>query len=157
MTSLLRSAAVRVALVTTLLVLALAGCEDRTRNEAKLFLSKVADVDENAPTARRREEIQALKDLVVTTDEIRTAQRACVHAHEALLHAEEEQEGARHALEEAAHRVGTHTALTAADSAAIQANIDASNRDIAEARTSFPTCTRHVDELKRKYGEGSGN
>lgn len=128
------------------------GCEDRSRNEAELFLSRVGDIDENDPLPQRTAEVRALERLVVTTDEVRHAKDTCVHAHASLLRAEAEQSSARDALARATEGQGAAAQLTAADQRAIQASIDASNTAIAEARDSFPACQRAIRDLERRYG-----
>lgn len=140
-------------LVAFLLAFALSapGCGSREENEARLFLDRVATIDDSAPPARRRPQVEALAALPLETDAIRTARDTCVRAHEALLEAEEEQASARGRLSDVTTRAGGGAAVPDDERRAIESAIARSNAALGRARDLLPRCQSEVAALETRH------
>lgn len=142
-----RSAPIAVALV--LVSLALAGCEDRTRNEAMLFLTRYDALDLDAPIEERRAAVAALRDLVLTTEDVISARDSCAQAYEAEIRAEDQHAEATTQLLEASAGGAENVPTEAA--ARIEAAIQSSQEAIEQTRELFPRCEREARALRLRF------
>ncbi len=126
-----------------------AGCEDAERNEAQLLLDRLARVEDDGPVALRRRALDSVGRLGLAAPEVVRVRDACVRAHDALLTAEQEQEGARAALERATAS-GAQLAPDAAER--IAGAIARSDQAIARSRALFPACQDGQRSLALRFG-----
>ena len=136
------------ALISALSATALA-CEDRTRNEAMLFLTRYEALDLDAPLEERRDAVAELRGLVLSTEEVRSARDACVEAYEAEILAEDQHAEATTQLL-AASAGGAETVPTEA-AARIEAAIQQSQEAIERTRELFPRCEREARGLRSRF------
>ncbi len=137
------------------LLLALVGslpscsCNDeRTRNEAMLFLDRFEDVDVDDPLEERRAAIDEIRALALSDEDVLRARDACVQAHDALIEAEDQHASARHQLVEASPG-GAEVPPEVAER--VEHAIDESGRAIERSRELFPRCTREVNALETRF------
>lgn len=142
-----RSAPLSAALA--LLALTLAGCEDRTRNEAMLFLTRYDALDLDAPIDERRAAVTALRDLVLTSEDVVSARDACAEAYEAEIMAEDQHAQATTQLLEASAGGAENVPTEAA--ARIEAAIQSSQEAIERTRELFPRCEREARALRLRF------
>lgn len=139
----------RLALVALAGLLVLSACEDRTRNEAMLFLTRYDALDLDAPLEERREAVADLRGLVLSSQEVISARDACAEAYEAEIRAEDRHAEATAQLLEAsaggAERVPTEAA------ARIEAAIQESQEAIERTRDLFPRCEREARALRTRF------
>jgi hypothetical protein len=134
------------ALILGLLVLA--GCDSQAdaRSEARLLLTQLNAVSDERSLLERATALDALTRLPLKVPAHVHARDACRDAHRALLDAETSQASARKALSEAtAGQPGS--ALSQQSGQAIAAEIDRSNRGLAQAKLQFPACERAMRAL----------
>ncbi|GAB4116559.1 MAG: hypothetical protein OHK0013_50130 [Sandaracinaceae bacterium] len=143
----------RAVLLAALSALALAplttACEDRTRNEAMLFLTRYDALDLDDPIEERRAAVAALRGLVVSSDEVRSARDACADAYEAEIRAEDRHAEATAELLRASGG-GADTVPTEA-AARIEAAIQESQESIERTRELFPRCEREARALRLRF------
>ncbi len=133
-----------------MLVLALPlllACEPDERNDAIIYLDRVARIDLDDSVVDRRRLVQSLASLPLSSPEVQAARDACVEAHQTILTAEELSSAARAALEQyedesqipitARHRIG--------------ADIDRSTRLIERSRPMFDRCHRLTRDLEVRF------
>ena len=148
-----RSASVPFLLPTILLVLGLGlvstACEDRTRNEAMLFLTRYDALDLDAPLEERRTAVASLRGLVLSSDDVRAARDACAEAYEAEIRAEDQHAEATAQLL-GASAGGAETVSTEA-AARIEAAIQESQEAIEQTRELFPRCERQARSLRVRF------
>lgn len=128
---------------------ALAGCEDRTRNEAMLFLTRYDALDLDAPIDERREAVRALRDLVVSSEDVVSARDACAEAYESEIRAEDQHAEATAQLLEASAGGAENVPTEAA--ARIEAAIQSSQEAIERTRELFPRCEREARALRLRF------
>jgi len=136
------------ALVSAVGVVCLA-CEDRTRNEAMLFLTRYEALDLDAPLEERRGAVEDLRGLVLSTEDVRSARDACAEAYEAEILAEDQHAEATAQLL-AASAGGAETVPTEA-AARIEAAIQQSQEAIERTRELFPRCEREARALRSRF------
>jgi hypothetical protein len=136
-------------LVAILTSLPSCACSDeRTRNEAMLFLDRFEDVDVDDPLEDRRAAIEGIRGLTLSDEDVLRARNACVDAHEALIEAEDQHAAARHQLVVASHG-GSEVPPDIARQ--VEDAIDASDQAIERSRELFPRCTREVNALESRF------
>lgn len=134
------------------LVLGLSSCscdDERTRNEAMLFLDRFEDVDVDDPLEERRTAIQSIHDLALTDPTVIAARDTCVTAHEAMIEAEDQHAIANHLFVESSS-AGEHE-VPPEIAAQIDAAITHSDEAIARSRELFPRCNSAVNQLERRF------
>jgi len=141
--------ALRIAPLAVAGALVLSACEDRTRNEAMLFLTRYDALDLDAPLAERRAAVSALRGLVLTSDEVIAARDACADAYEAEIRAEDQHAAATAQLLEASGGGAAQVPTEAA--ARIEAAIQESQEAIALTRELFPRCEREARALRLRF------
>lgn len=144
----MRVSASSLALVLALGVISVA-CEDRTRNEAMLFLTRYEALDLDAPLEERRTTVASLRSLVLSSEEVRSARDACAEAYEAEIVAEDQHAEATAQLL-AASGGGAETVSTEA-AARIEAAIQQSQEAIERTRDLFPRCEREARALRVRF------
>jgi hypothetical protein len=151
-----RFCATSAALCVLGLTLASSGCdnrEQRTRAEARSFLSLYEATDHRAPIAERERKLTQLGQLSISDEAVRKARDGCVQAHRALIHAERENEGAAGKLDKvvAAHLSGEP--LPAVEAESIRARLQAAEGAIADSRKRFERCEEDARGLALRFGE----
>lgn len=122
--------------------------DERTRNEAMLFLDRFEDIDVDDPLEERRTAIEEIRGLALSDEDVLRARNACVEAHDALIEAEDQHATARHELVEASHG-GAEVPPDVAQR--VEHAIDESDRAIERSRELFPRCTREVHALETRF------
>jgi len=143
-----RVPALSLVLITAIALVSLA-CEDRTRNEAMLFLTRYEALDLDAPLEERREAVADLRGLVLSTEDVRSARDACAEAYETEIRAEDQHAEATAQLL-AASAGGAETVPTEA-AARIEAAIQQSQEAIERTRELFPRCEREARSLRSRF------
>ncbi len=133
-------------------VLAL-GCgrEERTRAEARTFLSVYEAIEHGAPLAERERKIVQLQQLSLSDDGVRGARDDCVAAHQALARAEHQHEQAAQQLEKAIAAQPNGEPLPASDTDRIRRGIEQAERSLGDARGRFQRCEEKVRDLSFRY------
>lgn len=114
-----------------------------------LFLTRYEALDMGSPLEERRAAVRRLRELVLTSDEVRAARDACADAYEAEIRAEDRHaEATRQLL--AASAGGAQTIPTEA-AARIEAAIQDSQEAIDRTRELFPRCEREARSLRLRF------
>ncbi len=127
----------------------LVGCEDRTRNEAMIFITRYDALDLDAPIEERREAVTALRGLVLTSADVISARDACAEAYEAEIRAEDQHSEATTQLIQASAGGAENVPTEAA--ARIEAAIQSSQEAIERTRELFPRCEREARALRLRF------
>jgi hypothetical protein len=138
------------------LSLASGGCdsrEQRTRAEARNFLSLYEATDHRAPIAERERKLTQLGQLNLTDETVRKARDGCVQAHRALIHAERENEGAAGKLDKVVAAQLSGEPLPAAEAESIRTRLEAAEGAIADSRKRFERCEEDARGLALRFGE----
>lgn len=123
--------------------------EAQERSEARELLAKLSAVSDESSLRERHAALEALGKLRLSVPSHVAMRDACRAAHQGLLEAESAQISARKALA-AASSDPAGGKLSPAQANAIAADIEQSNRALAEAKGRFPTCERAIRELTTK-------
>lgn len=142
------------ALATAALLLALSSaCGDDEANEARLLIDRIEGLGDPDLDARRQR-VNALMRLPITSPRVQAVHEACVPMHEALLRADEASAEARTAVDE----------LEAGDDSAGARAADALARSesaVIEVRDRRESCEELLAQLRTRYAPrregGSGN
>lgn len=129
----------------------LVACEPDARNDAVIYLDRIARIDLDDPMVDRRRLVQSLASLPLTSPEVQAARDACVEAHQTILSAEERTRAARAAVE----RYEDESQIPITARQRIEADINASNRLIERSGPMFDDCHRLTRDLEVRY-RGSG-
>lgn len=129
-----------------LAVLAL-GCEPDPRNDANLFLDRVARIDLDDPAEERERMVASLASLPLTAAEVMDARDVCVEAHRTILEAETATARAREALAEHPSEAG----IPIPERQRIERDIRESNVAIERSRDMFSNCHRLTRDLELRY------
>lgn len=130
------------------------GCGDReaTQKEARSFMRAYEAVSHKAPVPKRRAALDALRGLILHRPEVKEARDRCVRAHEALLEGEAAQEQAAQALDRALAAAPAGGApLAPATRADIGAELERSEKSLADAKAKFADCEDSYRDLQLRY------
>ena len=129
----------------------LVGCDSQAqeRAEARDLLAKLNAISDESSLSERHSALDALAKLRLRAPAHIAMRDACRAAHQELLEAETAQVSARKALA-AVSRDPSGGTLSPSQARAIAADIEQSNRALAEAKGRFPTCERAMRELTTK-------
>lgn len=135
-----------------MILLGALGCSGKKgeREAAISLLERISALDIEAPSEARARQIDALAQLPLRDPELAHVRDQCVMAHQGLLRAELEQDGARAALEVAAKRHGDG-GIPPAETQAIAARIKRSNQALAEAQQALPDCDQNSRKLVERF------
>ena len=137
--------------VVLLLLLSLALCacnDDRSRNEAMLFLDRYDEFDVDDPLEERRAAINEIRGLALSDEDVLRARDACADAYGALIEAEDLHASARDQLGVATTTDGQ---LPADISHQIETAIEQSGQALERSRSLLPRCTREVHALETRF------
>jgi hypothetical protein len=142
---------VRRALLLLALVISVPSCscnDERTRNEAMLFLDRYEDVDVDDPLEQRRAMIEDLRGLALSDEDVSRARNACVDAYTALIEAEDLHAAASAQVDVVSRSGGDPPPDIQAQ---IEHDIEGSGAAIERSRELLPTCTREVNALETRF------
>ncbi|MFT5356332.1 MAG: hypothetical protein ACI9KE_003555 [Polyangiales bacterium] len=127
------------------------GCGDDEANEARLLIDRIEGLGDPDLDARRQR-VNALMRLPITSPRVQAVHEACVPMHEALLRADEASVEARTAVDE----------LEAGDQRAGERAADALARSesaVLEVRDRRASCEELLAQLRTRYAprRESGN
>jgi hypothetical protein len=146
--------ALRIAAVLILCSLPiLCACDSQAqqeRSEARELLSRLHAVSQDRSFAERGAALDALGGLRLNVPAHIAMRDACRSAHTGLLEAEIAQASARKALAEASANNARGGHLSPQQASGIAAEIEHSNKALADAQSRFPTCERALRELTTK-------
>ena len=129
------------------LALVALGCEPDPRNDANLFLDRVARIDLDDPADQRERMVDSLASLPLSATEVMDARDVCVEAHRTILEAETATSRARAALAEHPSEAG----ISPPERQRIERDIRASNLAIERSRGMFSNCHRLTRDLELRY------
>ncbi len=139
---------------TTLLAAALLGVctlgacgEERAAVEGRKLLEAVDAIAEEGPIGPRREQVERLARLPLSTPALRATRQACLEAHRALLEAEEAQDRARDIVEAARPSDAPFGPRERAEAERWLARADEA---IARSKKAAPRCEEGVARLRLK-------
>jgi hypothetical protein len=138
-------------LLAIALVVSVPACscnDERTRNEAMLFLDRFEEIDLDDPLEERRAAIDDIRGLALSDEDVLRARDMCVEAHDALIEAEDQHAAARHQVV-VASTGGAEIPPDIAEQ--VERAIDESGRAIERSRELFPRCTREVNALEARF------
>jgi hypothetical protein len=122
---------------------------EEAHSQARTLLRALNALSDKHGLAERAAALQALAQLELSEPAVVSARASCRAAHAGLLDAEASQTSARKALELASHSA-SDAGISGASAAAIAAEIEQSNRALAEAKVRFPECERAMRELVKQ-------
>ena len=122
-------------------------CEPDARNDANLFLDRIAHIDLDDPVEERRRRVSSLATLPVEAEQVRTARDACVDAHRTILEAEEASARARAAFEE----YPSEDDIPVIARQRIERDIRSSTEQVERSRGLFSRCHRLTRDLELRY------
>jgi hypothetical protein len=125
--------------------------EGRTRNEALLFLDRYEGIDLDDPLDERKQSIDALAALPLSSAEVAEVRDVCVEAHRTLIRAEEHSAAARADLEHATADGQREEDIPTEVRAQIEAHLQSSNESLALARETLPRCMERVHQLEVRF------
>lgn len=130
-----------------------AACEDRTHNEALLFLDRYDRYDSAMPPDEREQAIHDIEVLAFRVPEIQRVQRLCTESMRSLLSSETKSVEARAELQRANghQQVPDHAAVPREIGARIEQLIEESSSALELARRQVPDCERSIRELRNKH------
>jgi hypothetical protein len=129
------------------------GCDARAaeRSEARSLLKHLNAISDEHSLSERSAALERLRRLQLRVPAHARARDACQSAQLGLLEAETAQATARKSLAAAsAKQQPGGGALSAQDAQVISADIERSNRALAQAKARFPACERATRELLTK-------
>lgn len=143
-------------LLTVLLPLSLAlvACDGRARNEAKLFLDRYAAISKDSPIEQRRAQVEALRALALSVEEVIAARTVCADMQDALIAAEAATTRAQTLLRQHAPETENDTPMAGATANEIEHLIDQSNAAVERARDLLQRCDDQRRRLTLKYDSG---
>lgn len=144
---LLRSARVRRTCTLIALAVSALGCEPDPRNDANLFLDRVARIDLDDPAEQRTRMVDSLATLPLSATEVMDARDVCVDAHRTILEAETATARARAALADHPSEDG----IPVTERQRIERDIRESNLAIERSRGMFSNCHRLTRDLELRY------
>jgi len=127
---------------------ALGACGDDARNDARVYLDRVQQLDLDDPIEERERLVDSLASLPLSAPEVQRARDACVEAHRTILEAESLHRGAREALVRA--DMDEH-AIPITQRQRIERDIQRSNQAIERSRDLFTRCHRLTRSLETRY------
>jgi hypothetical protein len=139
--------------VASLILLAFgSSCDARAaeRSEARDLLKHLNAISDERSLVERSAAIERLRHLPLRVPAHARARDACQSAQLGLLEAETAQANARKSLAAASTKQQPGGTLSAQDAQTISADIERSNRALAEAKNRFPACERATRELLTK-------
>jgi hypothetical protein len=140
--------------VASLILLAFnARCDDAKaaeRSEARTLLSQLTALSDEHSLRERSDALERLQRLPLRVPAHLKAREACRSAQLGLLEAETAQATARKTLSEASAQQQPGGTLSPNQAQAIAADIERSNRALAEAKARFPACEKATRELLTK-------
>ncbi len=123
------------------------GCEPDPRNDAVLFLDRVARIDADDPIEERRRMIESLASLPLAAERVDQARDACVEGHEKMLAAEElQQDVASHLA-----RYEASDVLPADERQQLDSQLDRARTLIRQAGPLISRCHRMTADLELRY------
>ena len=126
--------------------------DDRTRNDALLFLDRYQALDLDDPIEERRQRVDALDALPFASEEVERVRDACVGAHRTLIVAEERGAEARAIFErETDHGRIAESDLPTEVRASIEAALSESNEALPRAREELRTCMDDARRLEVRF------
>ncbi|MDQ3037473.1 MAG: hypothetical protein M3Y87_34075 [Myxococcota bacterium] len=128
------------------------GGDERTRNDAMLFLARYDQLDVDDPIDQRRPLVESLEAMPFATPEVDRARDFCVDAHRALILAEERGIEARAAFDRASEggRI-EEPDIPTETRASIESALTESNDALARAREQLPRCMREARDLGTRF------
>jgi hypothetical protein len=130
------------------------GCQDKTANEARLFLDRAGRIEIDGPRQARRDRIDALAGLALEDPQIVAARDLCVEAHRTLFDAEETQASAQTELDRITKNGADPNAdIEPAVAARLDRQITEARRGIDRSHELMPRCQDEVGELTRRYAQ----
>lgn len=143
--------AAAVILLCSAAILGACDSQAQERGEARELLAKLNTISDERSLRERHAALDELSKLRLKTPALIAMRDACHAAHQGLLEAETAQTSARKALAaasaSASAKTGDGTQLSQAQASTIAAEIEHSNRALAEARGRFPSCERAMRDL----------
>ncbi|MBK8170463.1 MAG: hypothetical protein IPK60_08970 [Sandaracinaceae bacterium] len=136
------------------LLLTTAGCNGRARNEAKLFLDRYGAISKESPIAQRRAQVQELRRLALSVDEVIAARNVCANMQEALITAEDTTARAQALYRQHAPQRDTDDPMSGEMANSIQHLIDQSDAAVERARDLLSQCDDQRRRLSLKYDSG---
>lgn len=126
--------------------------DDRSRNDALLFLDRYGELDVDDPVDDRRERVEALAAIPFSAGDVDRVRDTCVEAHRTLILAEDRGTEARAAFDRATAggRVA-ESEIPTETRASIEAALAESNDALARAREQLPRCMSEARRLEVRY------
>lgn len=140
-----------VALSLALVAVACSCDDERTRNEAMLFIDRIEEFDVDDEIEDRRRIVDSIRDLALTDESVIAARDQCVTAYGALIEAEDQHALARHLLVGTFLPDGGEQEIPPETQAQIEAALDHSTEALARSQEAVPRCTRAVGELEHRF------
>jgi hypothetical protein len=129
----------------------LANRDDRSRNDAMLFLDRYRWLDVDDPLEERRARVDALASIPLSSPEVGEVRDLCVSAHRTLIRAEEHSAAAREALAQATAGGAGEESMPDEVRARIEADLATSDEAIALAREQLPRCLDRARRLELRF------
>ena len=133
----------------SLATFAFAACEDRTHNEALLFLDRYDRYDSAMPPDEREHAIHDIEILTFRAPEIQRVQSLCAGSMRSLLNSEKKSTEARALLTQA--NLGEHDPVPRDLGLRLEELIRESDAAMEVARRQVPDCERSIRELRNKH------
>jgi hypothetical protein len=125
---------------------------DRTRNDAMLFLDRFGALDVDSPVLERLPHIEALASMPFASEEITEVRDLCVEAHRTLLVAEERGAEARASFDRATDQGRlAESDISPETRASIEAALGESNRALERVRPLMTRCDDRVRGLRARF------
>jgi hypothetical protein len=123
--------------------------DDRSRNDALLFLDRYEGLDIDDPIDQREPLVDGLARIPLSSERVRRIRDACVEAHRTLIRAEQRGADARAAFERAT--AGGRTDLTPEERSEIDGALADSEQALPVARERLGACMDDVRDLRLRF------
>ncbi|MGF1469791.1 MAG: hypothetical protein ACFCGT_27010 [Sandaracinaceae bacterium] len=130
-------------------LLATGGCDDIPDNDARLLLDRAQHIDVSAPIADRRQDVERLSRLPLSSPRSQALRDLCVRAHRAMIEVEDAHGEVRAGLERYG---GDEAAIPEDERRQLSEQLEAADRRLGESRALFTECQGRLRELERSLG-----